>query len=718
MPVVSRQVDRAGLAARLGQRSWVLGTIAIANVPLLLLVTASLWLGIREAETRVAEERTALARAAAVTTTAFVEGNLSTIRSLAHAPVFADPARQAELPPVVDRVLADNPDWEGWGLADADGWNVASTGAPPRTLTIGDRPYFKQVVATGRTAVSPAVLNRRTGNATVVLAAPVDFTTGGRGVLIASISTARLGAELAALAGDPSLQFILADSDGRVFLHPVPDVARALPPLAERPEGAVAAALADQTGSRVTRPSGGDELLVAQAPVDGVGWRVLVAQPTATAFDLVRRQTAFALALFALAAASATAIGWFVGGRLALLYRREQRARAEAEASAVQLRAISAESEARRHFLEQLIADAPVAIAVLEGPEHRFVTVNALYRALGPSTEMVGRPFAEVFPRRVSQGLVELLDHVYERGERHVGIDQRRDEETEGGEARERYFTFVFSRYEGVDGEPGGIVVIALETTEAVLARGRAERKKDEFLATASHELKTPLAALSLTAQVLERSLRRDALDPGRLERSVASITAQVDRATRLISELLDISRLEAGRAAPRREPVDLVDLARAAVQRQRDALPDAPRHELVERLELDRLVVRGDDARLDQVLTNLLSNAVKYSRAGGRVEVRVGKENGHATLSVADQGIGVPAAERDRLFSPFRRTSVAHQVGVEGTGLGLYITRRIVEAHEGRIEVADTPGGGATFVVRLPLSREAAEPAEATTGA
>ena len=130
----------------------------------------------------------------------------------------------------------------------------------------------------------------------------------------------------------------------------------------------------------------------------------------------------------------------------------------------------------------------------------------------------------------------------------------------------------------------------------------------------------------------------------------------------------------------------------------------DAP-HEIVEVAEQPSLVIEGDEGRLDQVVTNLLSNAVKYSPAGARIDVHLARQDGHATLSVVDHGIGIPEPERKDLFAPFSRTTAARQMGVEGTGLGLYISRQIVEAHGGTIHFEETPGGGATFLVCLPLT-------------
>ena len=201
----SERVSRAS-----NQRRLVIWIVAVASVPLIVLVVFGIVQGKVLAEARVAEERIALAQAGALTAMAFVEGNLSTVRSLARVPTLMVPTRTPGLQETYESILAENPDWEGWGLAGPDGWNIVSTGALPRTLNVGDRPYFQEAMRSGRAVVSPAVLNRRTGNPTVVLAVPVDLEAG-RGTIIVSLSTARLASELRALRQDASVRITLVD---------------------------------------------------------------------------------------------------------------------------------------------------------------------------------------------------------------------------------------------------------------------------------------------------------------------------------------------------------------------------------------------------------------------------------------------------------------------------------------------------------------------------
>jgi signal transduction histidine kinase len=697
--------DAVAVGPVVNQHRLVMVIVAAASLPLIALVIFGILQGKVLAEARVAEERIALAQAGALAASSFVDGNLSTVRSLSRVRTIARPVGSDELETTFKAIQAENPDWDGWGLASPDGWNVVTTGAPPGTLNIGDRPYFQEVLRTGRPAISPAVFNRRTGQPTVVLAVPVDLEGLGRGAIIVSLSTARLAAELQALRQDASVRVALVDAEGTLIAQPNGEIVADLPTMRGRP--AFDAALRGEVGSLVATDEG-TESIVAYAPVVPLGWGIVVSQPTASAFDVVRRQTVFGIVILCLAVILAGTIGWYLGGRLADLYRRQRAATRRAEASALDLARVSVESDRRRRFLEGVIESAPVAIAILRGPDYRHETLNARYEALRPSVEMAGRTIAEVFPPATATAMREIFHRVSLTGEQVVLPDQPLVIEDGPGSVQPRYFTQVVAPLEDESGEPDAILSMVLETTDVVLARQRAEREKDELLSTASHELKTPLTSLALAAQMIDRMQEHDAYDEVRLGRYLGTIRAQVARLTRLIGSLLDVSRVETGRLVLVWEPVDLGLLARMAVARERDSLPEDSRHQLVLRLDSPLVMVDGDEARLEQVLANLLSNAVKYSPDGGLVEVVVWREPSVAIVEVVDRGIGVPLAERPRLFSPFSRTTTALGTGIEGTGLGLYISRRIVEAHGGSIDLRDTPGGGATFRVTVPVRRAA----------
>jgi signal transduction histidine kinase len=238
----------------------------------------------------------------------------------------------------------------------------------------------------------------------------------------------------------------------------------------------------------------------------------------------------------------------------------------------------------------------------------------------------------------------------------------------------------------------------AREETQAAL------RLRDEFLSVASHELRTPLTALNTQAQLALRRIEQNGhLDPERVVHALRTISGQGDRLARLLTQLLDISRLEAGKLSAELAPTDLCDLVDGIV---RMAEPWTERHTItVERP--DSLQAMVDSLRLEQVVTNLLDNAVKYSPNGGSIEVVVRETgSGLAELSVRDHGLGIPPEKRAGIFERFYQ---AHSDGYRsGLGLGLYISRSIVEMHGGEILAEFPPDGGTRIVVRLPINRAA----------
>lgn len=241
-----------------------------------------------------------------------------------------------------------------------------------------------------------------------------------------------------------------------------------------------------------------------------------------------------------------------------------------------------------------------------------------------------------------------------------------------------------------------------------------AERRKDEWLSAASHELRTPITSLLGFAQLLERQLRRASgpIPREELLEPAAVIQRQARRLRELVNDLLDVSRIQAGRLELQRRPVDLVALLRSVVSRLVDLTP-----EFGARLLLDipdaPVVGTWDPERLDQVFTNLIANALKYDPSGQpvRVVARTGEQQ--VTVQVVDAGIGIPAADVPTLFQPFvrARNAVAHGMG--GIGLGLYIARDIVARHGGQIALESVEGKGTTVTVTLPLTGGPSPPPE-----
>ncbi|WP_375770301.1 PAS domain S-box protein [Archangium gephyra] len=225
-----------------------------------------------------------------------------------------------------------------------------------------------------------------------------------------------------------------------------------------------------------------------------------------------------------------------------------------------------------------------------------------------------------------------------------------------------------------------------------------AIRVRDDFLTIASHELKTPLTPLSLRLASLERRLeRKEPVDPTLLRHARQHLV----RLAALINDLLDASRIEAGRLALHFEPTRLD----ALVERALTAM-DAERgqHRIDYSHPEEAVRIRGDPYRLEQVIANLLENALKYSPADSTVRVTLDVRGDFALLSVADEGIGIPRDQQEQLFERYFRARNVAVTSYGGLGLGLYISRDIVERHGGRIWVESEVGRGATFYVALPL--------------
>jgi signal transduction histidine kinase len=253
----------------------------------------------------------------------------------------------------------------------------------------------------------------------------------------------------------------------------------------------------------------------------------------------------------------------------------------------------------------------------------------------------------------------------------------------------------------------------AMEARDEALAQAEsALGLRDKFLQLASHELRTPITSLRGYAQLLLRQYRRQGnVDPEQVQRALRLIDHQSDKLARLAIQLLDTSRIESGRFSLERRETDLASLVREVVDSTKEMLAlNAPvlQVEFPITLEVpESCPAEVDRARLEQVLINLLDNALKYSPNGGQVDVRMARHtNGAdrwAELSVRDRGIGVPPQHRELIFDRFYQ--VQKRDNPSGMGLGLYVSRQIVEAHGGTLTAEFPPDGGSRFLMTLPLS-------------
>jgi PAS domain S-box-containing protein len=244
---------------------------------------------------------------------------------------------------------------------------------------------------------------------------------------------------------------------------------------------------------------------------------------------------------------------------------------------------------------------------------------------------------------------------------------------------------------------------LAIENSRLYGASQQAVALRDDFISAASHELRTPVTSLKVYTEVLQRQAERRGDE--HTSAQLGKMQAQIDRLAVLIGDLLDVSKIEAGKLELRREGVDLRRLADEVVEAIQAT---TTRHRIEVEGNAGRPVV-GDEERLGQVLTNLLTNAVKYSPRTDRIVVRLAETTAGATIDVQDFGIGIDPEHLDRVFDRFYRVTSEDEKTFPGLGMGLYISHEIVRRHGGTMEVTSVKGGGSIFRVTLPYGDDAA---------
>lgn len=379
----------------------------------------------------------------------------------------------------------------------------------------------------------------------------------------------------------------------------------------------------------------------------------------------------------------------------AVLREREQLARQDAEL--------------QKRLLHSLFMQAPTLIALLKGPDHVVELANPpICQVWGrPEEQIRNRPLFEVSPELRDQVFSSLLADVYRTGIPYAGTETPAQLDRGGGATETVYFNFVYSPFRNLEGEIEGIFVIASDVTEQVLARNQvnalreaaeaANRAKDEFLAMLGHELRNPLSPILTALQLMK--LRGS--EGSERERTV--IERQVNHLTRLVDDLLDVSRIARGRVELKEELVELALVVAKAIE-MASPLLEQRSHSLAVDVARHGLTVRGDPTRLSQVVSNLLTNAAKYTPPGGQIRVHGEQNEREIVLRVTDTGIGIAPEVLPRVFDLFVQDSQAIDRSQGGLGLGLTIVRNLVERHGGSVSAhSDGPGRGSEFVVRLP---------------
>jgi signal transduction histidine kinase len=354
---------------------------------------------------------------------------------------------------------------------------------------------------------------------------------------------------------------------------------------------------------------------------------------------------------------------------------------------------------------------APGFVALLRGPDFVFELVNRAYYQLVGHRALEGQSALQAVPEVENQGYFELLRQVYETGQTFVGRAMRLVvQPTPGGAAVERFIDFVYQPVRDAGGAVVGIFAQGHDVTEQVQATAaleEANRRKDEFLATLAHELRNPLAPIRQAAKVAKTTQ-----DPARQGWALEVIERQVGHMALLLDDLLDVSRISRGKLELRLAPVELRNVVDAAVETAWPLI-DTRKHRLDVLLPEHPVRLMVDPVRMAQVLSNLLSNAAKYTDPGGVIRVRVEEQAGRLLLHVRDNGIGLTAESLESIFGMFSQVASAAHHAQGGLGIGLALSRGLVQLHGGTLEArSEGPGCGSEFTVSLPVAGGTAEKA------
>ena len=247
------------------------------------------------------------------------------------------------------------------------------------------------------------------------------------------------------------------------------------------------------------------------------------------------------------------------------------------------------------------------------------------------------------------------------------------------------------------DGRLAGAVLVLLDVTE----RENREQLRREFTANVSHELRTPLTSISGFAELIRDGIAK----PQDVQHFAGNIYTEAQRLIALVGDIIRLSQLDEGSVGSEKTDLRLDGMAASVVSRLQDA---AAQHDVTFRTELKPCRVHGIAQIVDELIYNLCDNAIKYNRKGGSVTVSTAEENGQPVLRVADTGIGIPAAEQDRVFERFYRVDKSHSRAIGGTGLGLSIVKHAAAYHHARVALESTLGAGTTVTVTFPRPGEA----------
>jgi PAS domain S-box-containing protein len=370
----------------------------------------------------------------------------------------------------------------------------------------------------------------------------------------------------------------------------------------------------------------------------------------------------------------------------------------------------------RGEQFETLLQQAPLGVYVLDA-EFKIRHINPLAAPAFGEVEggLVGRDFSEVMhairDKEHADDVVRVFRHTLETGEPFVA---REPTARPRGNVTE-YYDWRVDRIALPEGRHG-VVCYFRDVTAQVAARKaieesrealrEADRRKDEFLATLAHELRTPLAPIRNSLNIL----RVGGHDGDATERVYAMMERQVSHMVRLVDDLMEVSRITRGKIELRKETVELAAVMHSAIETSRPLIESAGHHLTIE-LPTGPLLLEADPVRLAQVLANLLNNAAKYTQNGGKIWLSAKRDDANVVISVRDTGTGIPPDALPRVFDLFMQAERTYHRAQGGLGIGLTLVRSLVHLHGGTVEAKSGGlGCGSEFIVSLPLAAEAVD--------
>lgn len=346
-------------------------------------------------------------------------------------------------------------------------------------------------------------------------------------------------------------------------------------------------------------------------------------------------------------------------------------------------------------------------LVIFKGPDLVYELLNDSYQSIYPGRHLLEKPLLEAVPELVFTAFPEILKKVYETGEpyiSHEGFVSLKNNLT--GKTEDRYFDTTFSRIDYGDGKAYRIVAIPKEVTEKVNARKKIEQSlreleaekdlREKFVSALTHDLRTPLSVISLSAQILKTTKDHDSVD-----KCVHRILNNTNRAERMIHDLLDANRLKANEELPISiEKCELEDIIANTIK----DLEDLYGKRFVIQNTIGKISVYWDKMAVHRLLENLASNAVKYGTENTSITIAVKADTDFLEIRIHNLGNPISIEDQKLLFQPFQRTESAKASKQKGWGIGLSVVQGLAVAHRGSATVESSTDHGTNFIVRLPI--------------